>query len=61
MNIKCTLMKLGACIIISPIIIYAVLYVAKFFGASYEMTHGEAFIVWLLMALLISNVWVWKK
>ena len=40
---------------------YAVLVIARFFGANYEMSNGEAFIIWLLMAILISQSWVWKK
>ena len=61
MNIKCTLLKLLGSLIISPIVVYAVLVVARFFGADYEMSHGETFIIWLLMAILISQSWVWKK
>tara|TARA_B110000014_G_C20083584_1_gene566506 strand:+ start:459 stop:644 length:186 start_codon:yes stop_codon:yes gene_type:complete len=61
MNIKCTLLKLLGSLIISPIVVYAVLVIARFFGADYEMSHGEAFIIWLLMAILISQSWVWKK
>ena len=61
MNIKCTLLKLLGSLVISPIIVYAILIIARFFGANYEMTHGEAFIIWLLMAILISQSWVWKK
>lgn len=61
MNIKCTLLKLIACLVFSPILVYAVLTIAKVFGASYEMSHGEAFIIWLLMAILISQSWIWKK
>lgn len=61
MNIKCTLLKLIVSLILSPIVVYAVLLVAEFFGAYYEMSNGEAFIIWLLMAILISQSWVWKK
>ena len=61
MNINCTLLKLIVSMVISPIIIYAVLISAKILGASYEMSHGETFIIWLLMAILISQCWVWKK
>jgi len=61
MNIKCTLLKLLGSLIISPIVVYAVLVIARFFGADYEMSNGEAFIIWLLMAILISQSWVWKK
>tara|TARA_Y100001958_G_C20717618_1_gene216458 strand:+ start:100 stop:285 length:186 start_codon:yes stop_codon:yes gene_type:complete len=61
MNIKCTILKFLASLILSPIAIYAVLLLAKIFGANYEFTHGESFVVWLLMALLISNSVTWKK
>ena len=61
MNIKCTLLKLILSLIISPVLIYAVLLIARAFGASYDMTHGETFIIWLLMSILVSNCWVWKK
>ena len=61
MNIKCTLLKLFGSLILSPVVVYAVLLIAEVFGASYEMSHGEAFIIWLLMAILISQSWVWKK
>ena len=61
MNIKCTLLKLIISLVVSPIIIYAVLIVAKIAGSSYEMSHGESFVIWLLMAILVSQCWVWKK
>ena len=61
MNIKCTLLKLILSLVISPVLIYAVLLIARGFGASYDMTHGETFIIWLLMSILVSNCWVWKK
>ena len=47
--------------VISPIIVYAILIAAKTAGAFYEMSHGETFIIWLLMAILVSQCWVWKK
>ncbi len=55
MNIKCTLIKLVGSLVLSPILVYAVLVIARVFGASYDMSHGEVFIVWLLMAILISQ------
>ena len=42
-------------LILSPIFIYIVLLVAKFSGATYEMSHGDTFIIWLLMAILINS------
>ena len=47
--------------ILSPIIAYIVLGIVKVTGATYEISLDEAFIVWLLMAILISQCWVWKK
>ena len=61
MNLKCTILKYLASLILSPIAIYAVLLIAKIFGANYEFTNGESFIIWLLMAILISQSVTWKK
>ena len=61
MNLKCTILKYLASLILSPIAIYAVLILAKIFGANYEFTHGETFIIWLLMAILLSQSVTWKK
>jgi hypothetical protein len=61
MNFKCTVLKYLTSLVLSPIVIYTVLYLAKSFGANYEFTHGESFIIWLLMALLLSNSVTWKK
>ena len=61
MNIKCTILKFLASLILSPIAVYAVLLLAKILGAKYEFTHGESFVIWLLMALLISSSVTWKK
>ena len=49
------LFKLAGSLIASPIIIYAVLLIARAAGADYEMTHGETFIIWILMAILIAQ------
>ena len=59
MRIKCSLLKLVGSLILSPIIIYVVLTIAKAFrhGESYGMSSGESFIVWILMAILISSCW----
>ena len=61
MNLKCTILKFLASLILSPIAIYAVLLIAKTFGANYEFTHGESFVIWLLMAILINQSVAWKK
>ena len=55
MNYINALKNLIISLILSPIVIYIVLLVAKFSGATYEMSHGDTFIIWLLMAILINN------
>ncbi len=59
MKIPCkrALCKLIGCLVASPIIVYAILLVAKAFrgGQSYGLSAGDSFIVWLLMAILISQ------
>ena len=49
------LINLVVCLVISTIIIYALNIIAGFAGADYNFTHGEAFMVWILMAILINN------
>ena len=57
MKIPCkrALFKLIGSLVASPIIVYAILLVARAAGADYDMTHGETFIIWILMAILISQ------
>tara|TARA_B100000929_G_scaffold45710_1_gene32470 strand:- start:384 stop:593 length:210 start_codon:yes stop_codon:yes gene_type:complete len=54
---KCALLKLIGCLVASPIIVYAILLIARAAGANYDMTHGETFIIWILMAILIAQCW----
>ena len=54
MDYKKSLFYLLASLILSPIVVYLVLFAARATGASYEMTHGETFIIWLLMAIVIN-------
>ncbi|MGB5229732.1 hypothetical protein [Eudoraea sp.] len=54
MDYKKSILRLVISLILSPIIVYIVLLAAKSAGASYEMTHGETFIIWLLMAIVIN-------
>tara|TARA_X000001036_G_scaffold433230_1_gene470505 strand:- start:1841 stop:2026 length:186 start_codon:yes stop_codon:yes gene_type:complete len=61
MNLKCTILKYLASLILSPIAIYGTLLFAKLFGANYEFSNGEAFVIWLLMAILINQSVTWKK
>ncbi len=57
MKIPCkrALFKLIGCLVASPIIVYAILLIARVAGADYDMTHGETFIIWILMAILIAQ------
>tara|TARA_B100000900_G_C20279111_1_gene593302 strand:- start:351 stop:530 length:180 start_codon:yes stop_codon:yes gene_type:complete len=49
------LINLIVSLIASTIIFYAVNIVAGFAGADYSFTHGETFVIWILMAILIIN------
>ena len=55
MNYLRTMKDLLISLILSPVIIYIILGIAKAFGATYSMEHGDIFIIWLLMAILIKN------
>ena len=54
---KCALLKLVGCLVASPIIVYAILLIARVVGADYDVTHGETFIIWILMAILVAQCW----
>lgn len=60
MDIKKTLTNLAISLLASPIVVYIVLFAAQAAGSTYEMTHGETFIIWLLMAIVI-NLSIAKK
>ena len=55
MNYIYGLIKLLTSLVISTVIIYAVNFIAGVAGADYTFTHGEAFIIWILMAILVNN------
>ena len=55
MNYINALKNLIISLILSPIFIYIVLLIAKLSGATYEMSHGDTFIIWILMAILINS------
>jgi len=55
MNYINGLIKLLTSLVISTVIIYAVNFIAGIAGADYTFTHGEAFIIWILMAILVNN------
>ena len=54
MDYKNSLIKLAISLVLSPVVVYIILLAARATGASYEMTHGETFIIWLLMAIVIN-------
>ena len=49
------LINLIVSLIVSTIIIYAINIVAGFAGADYTFSHGETFVIWILMAILVNN------
>jgi len=55
MNYLCAVRDLVISLIVSTIIIYALNIIAGFAGADYTFTNGEAFIIWILMAILVNN------
>ena len=61
MNFKCTILRYLASLILSTIIIYAIVYSAKIFGADYGFSSSDTFIIWILMAILINQSVTWKK
>ena len=55
MNYVNGLIKLLVSLVISTIIIYSINIIAGFGGADYSFTHGETFVIWILMAILVNN------
>ena len=49
------LINLIISLIISTIIIYGINIIAGFAGADYSFSHGETFVIWTLMAILVNN------
>lgn len=54
MDYKKSLINLAICLLLSPVVVYVVLFAAQAAGSTYEMSHGETFIIWLLMAIVIN-------
>ena len=52
MNLKCTILRYLASLILSTVVIYAIVIVAGMFGADYGFSPGDTFIIWILMAIL---------
>ena len=55
MKYLCALKNLLISLVASTIIIYAINIIAGFAGADYTFTHGETFVIWILMAILVNN------
>jgi ABC-type glycerol-3-phosphate transport system permease component len=55
MNYVNGIIKLLVSLVISTIIIYSINIIAGFAGADYSFTNGEAFVIWILMAILVNN------
>jgi hypothetical protein len=55
MKYLCALKDLLISLVLSTVIIYGLNIVAGFAGADYNFTNGEAFIIWILMAILVNN------
>jgi hypothetical protein len=54
MDYKKSLINLAICLLLSPVVVYVVLFAAQAAGSTYEMSHGETFMIWLLMAIVIN-------
>ncbi len=61
MDFKKSIIKLLISLFLSPIIVYLFLWGAKLAGSTYDMSHGETFIIWLLMAIVINLSIINKK
>jgi len=55
MKYLCALRDLIISLVVSTVIIYGLNIVAGFAGADYSFTNGEAFIIWILMAILVNS------
>ena len=55
MNYINGLINLLISLIVSTIIIYSINIIAGFAGADYTFPNGEAFIIWILMAILVNS------
>ncbi len=50
---KCSIYKLVGYLIVSPIIFYITIAFTKISGVTYDISHGDAFIIWVLLAILV--------
>jgi hypothetical protein len=53
MKFKFEIIQLLISLIVSPVIFYIIIGIAKLAGATYNISHGDAFIIWLLLAILV--------
>lgn len=53
MKFKFEITQLLIPLIVSPVIFYIIIGIAKLAGATYNISHGDAFIIWLLLAILV--------
>jgi len=60
MDYKKSIARLAISLLLSPVIVYLFIGAARLSGSVYEMSHGETFIIWLLMAIVI-NLSITKK
>jgi hypothetical protein len=60
MKLKINFTELVASLFLSPVIFYITIGLAKICGASYHFSNGEAFIIWLLLAILIKLSFIKK-
>tara|TARA_Y100000591_G_scaffold215200_1_gene186854 strand:- start:235 stop:414 length:180 start_codon:yes stop_codon:yes gene_type:complete len=49
------LINLIISLVTSTVIIYGINIIAGFAGADYSFSHGETFVIWILMAILVNN------
>jgi hypothetical protein len=61
MILKFDIKQFAISLVISPVVFYIVVGIAKFSGASYRISNGESFIIWLLLAILIKISFINKK
>ena len=55
MKYLCAIRDLLISLVASTIIIYVIIILAGLAGADYTFSHGETFVVWILMAILVNN------
>jgi len=55
MKYLCAIKDLAISLVVSTVIIYGLNIIAGFAGADYTFTNGEAFMIWILMAILVNN------